>query len=199
MVELPEGRMKSREGTVVDADDLISETQGLARAEVVERYQITPEAADERSRKIALAAIKYQVLKVDIVKNMVFDPGKAIAFEGDTGPYLLYSYARASSILRKTAASPSLAVGDLDPAEVRLAKKIALFPETAAHAAARLSPAIIAGYAFELAQGFNEFYHACQVIGSGEHEGIRISLVTSFRATLGKCLWLLGIEEVDEM
>ena len=104
MVELPEGKMKSREGTVVDADDLIAETRELAGEELRGRYALSERAVEERSLKIALAAIKYQLLKVDIAKTMVFDPKKAISFEGDTGPYLLYSYARASSILRKAAA-----------------------------------------------------------------------------------------------
>jgi arginyl-tRNA synthetase len=198
MVELPEGRMKSREGTVVDADDLIRDTQELAKAEVRERYALSDEGMEERSLKIALAAIKYQLLRVDIAKNMVFDPKKAIAFEGDTGPYLLYSYARASSILRKAGAMPAPAIGTLDQSEVRLVKKIGRFPEAVQGAYDKLSPSLVAAYGFELAQVFNEFYHACPVIGS-DTAGFRLALVDRFRTVLKKCLWLLGIEEIEEM
>ena len=202
MVELPEGKMKSREGTVVDADDLIKETKNLAKQEVVERYKELSDAeAEDRSLKIALAAIKYQLLKIDIAKNMIFDPKKAISFEGDTGPYLLYSYARASSIIRKAGGERAAAIAEsLQPAETRLVKKIAFFPSAIKFAHDRLSPSVIANYAFELAQVFNEFYHANQVIGSGgDVENFRVGLVASFRATIGKCLGLLGIETVEEM
>jgi len=205
MVELPEGKMKSREGTVVDADDLIKATQELAMAGLKERYALSAEEAEDRSRKIALAAIKYQLLKVDIAKNMVFDPAKAIAFEGDTGPYLLYGYARASSILRKAGAAgeagvlpPIAPAAALEPGEIRLVKKISLFPGTVRAACDKLSASLIATYAFELAQAFNEFYHACPVIGS-DTAGFRLALVKCFRATLKKCLWLLGIDEIEEM
>jgi arginyl-tRNA synthetase len=201
MVELPEGKMKSREGTVVDADDLIKETQALAKSEIGERYQLSAEALEERSLKIALAAIKYQLLKVDFAKTMVFDPKKAIAFEGDTGPYLLYSYARAASILRKASANaisgaepPAL----LDPSELRLVKKLGGFPDAVSFSYEKLSPSIIATYGFELAQSFNEFYHACPVIGS-DAAGFRVALVKGFMSVLKKCLWLLGIEEIEEM
>jgi arginyl-tRNA synthetase len=198
MVELPEGKMKSREGTVVDADDLIRATQDLARTEIKERYALSAEATEDRSLKIALAAIKYQLLKVDIAKNMVFDPKAAISFEGDTGPYLLYSYARASSIIRKAGTVLPTAVGDLEASEIRLIKKVGAFPETVGAACDKLSASLIATYAFELAQVFNEFYHACPVIGS-EQAGFRLALVKCFRTTLKKCLWLLGIEEIEEM
>jgi arginyl-tRNA synthetase len=206
MVELPEGKMKSREGTVVDADDLIKATQEMAMAELKERYALSAGAMEDRGRKIALAAIKYQLLKVDIAKNMVFDPAKAIACEGDTGPYLLYSYARASSILRKAGAAGeagvlppiALTAAALEPSEIRLVKKIAMFPGTVRAACDKLSASLIATYAFELAQAFNEFYHACPVIGS-DTAAFRLALVKCFRATLKKCLWLLGIEEIEEM
>jgi arginyl-tRNA synthetase len=198
MVELPEGKMKSREGTVVDADDLIAATQDLAAAEIRERYQLDAKAMEERSLKIALAAIKYQLLKVDIAKNMVFDPKKAISFEGDTGPYLLYSYARASSILRKAGQVPPAAIGTIEPVEVSLVKKIDAFPEAVRAAYDRLAASLIATYAFDLSQKFNEFYHTCPVIGSNA-AAFRLSLVGCFRATLKKCLWLLGIDEIEEM
>ncbi|KMQ53007.1 Arginyl-tRNA synthetase [Chitinispirillum alkaliphilum] len=198
MVELPEGKMKSREGTVVDADDLITETQELARNELVKRYELSESELSDRSLKIALAAIKYQLLKVDITKNMVFDPKKAISFEGDTGPYLLYSYARSSSILRKKSAPQGFEIGQPEPSEIKLAKKISLFPTAVAYAAQKMSPTVIAGFAFELAQSFNEFYHNCQVINS-ESEAFRLNLVSLFRSTLSKSLDMLGIEKIEEM
>ncbi|MBN2037251.1 MAG: arginine--tRNA ligase [Chitinispirillaceae bacterium] len=199
MVELPEGKMKSREGIVVDADDLIAATRDLAKAEVRERYALSDQDLEERSLRIALAAIKYQLLRVDIAKNMVFDPQKAIAFEGDTGPYLLYSYARASSIIRKAGDVPEAATPDaLEPSEARLVKKIARFPDAVRGAYDKLSPSLIAAYGFELAQQFNEFYHACPVIGS-DTAGFRLALVDRFRSVIKKCLWLLGIEEIEEM
>lgn len=198
MVELPEGRMKSREGTVVDADDLIKETKNLAAEELKERYQLTEEEMEDRSLKIALSAIKYTLLKIDITKNMLFDPKKAISFEGDTGPYLLYSYARASSILRK-AGLPEFSIPTTqENPETKLIKKLYSFSTAVKYADERLSPSVIANYAFDLSQIFNEFYHSCQVIGS-ENEAFRLNLVNAFRTVLGKCLWLLGIETIEEM
>ncbi|MBN1578659.1 MAG: arginine--tRNA ligase [Chitinispirillaceae bacterium] len=200
MVELPEGKMKSREGTVVDADDLINETKNLAAEEVGSRYRLDDAETGQRSLAIALAAIKYQLLRVDIGKTMLFDPKKAISFEGDTGPYLLYSYARASSILRKAPAVPSAiaAGGDFNGSEIALIKQLDRFPEAAAFAGDKLSPSIIANYGFGLAQAFNEFYHASPVIGS-DREQFRLRLVAAFRAVLKNCLWLLGIEAIEEM
>ncbi len=198
MVELPEGKMKSREGTVVDADDLMAETQKLAADELEKRYSLSEEEIEQRSLTIALAAIKYQLLKVDITKNMVFDPKKAISFEGDTGPYLLYSYARASSILRKKAAPNSYAPTQMEQSEIKLLKKIGFFPSAVSSAYQRLSPSVLATYSFELAQSFNEFYHSCQVIGN-EYEAFRLNLVSLFRSTLSRCLDLLGVETIEEM
>jgi len=202
MVELPEGKMKSREGTVVDADDLIGGTSDLAAEEVRTRYQLSPEEVNARSLTIALAAIKYQLLRVDTSKNMLFDPKKAISFEGDTGPYLLYSYARASSIIRKSGASVTAGTATLpaefNASEVALARKISCFPEAVAGAYRKMSPSLVAAYAFELSQAFNEFYHNSPVLGS-TCAAFRLQLVGTFRAVLKNCLWLLGIEAIEEM
>jgi arginyl-tRNA synthetase len=200
MVELPEGKMKSREGTVVDADDLINETKLLAAEEVRNRYTLDESEIEERSLKIALAAIKYQLLRVDISKNMLFDPRKAISFEGDTGPYLLYGYARASSILRKAgSATDSQTLPDeVNSSEAALLRKLDFFPEAVTMASGKLSPSVIANYAFECAQSFNEFYHNCPVIGS-EREPFRLRLVSAFRNVIKGCLWILGIEAIEEM
>ncbi|MDG5814459.1 arginine--tRNA ligase [Chitinispirillales bacterium ANBcel5] len=198
MVELPEGKMKSREGTVVDADDLIAQTQELAKDELAARYSLSEEEMELRSHRITLAAIKYQLLKVDITRTMVFDPKKAISFEGDTGPYLLYSYARASSILRKANVTEDYTINDLHNSEIKLFKKIGFFPSIIQTASKRLSPSVIACYSFELSQLFNEFYHNCKVIDSKE-EAFRLNLVRLFRKTLSTCLDLLGIEKIEEM
>jgi arginyl-tRNA synthetase len=198
MVELPEGKMKSREGTSVDADDLIRDTALLAEEEVRKRYDLAEAETKERALKIALAAVKYQLLKTDTSKNMLFNPKEAIRFEGDTGPYILYTYARASSILRKTVEAPVFGAWEANPYEARLLKKIDQFPEFVQTAGARLAPSLLAGYAFELAQVFNEFYHECPVLKS-EWAGYRIALVQVFRSVIGKCLDLLGIEKIEEM
>ncbi len=198
MVELPEGRMKSREGTVVDADDIVSDTKELAREEVAGRYELAGDELDERSLRIALAALKYTLLKIDTGKNMVFNPKQAISFEGDTGPYLLYSYARASSILRKLDSEPRIEIGEPDDYEARLVKQLARFPTVVRSAQDRLMPSLVAGYAFVLAQVFNEFYHACPVLKS-DKAGFRIALVRGFRTVLKDCINLLGIDEIEEM
>jgi arginyl-tRNA synthetase len=199
MVNLPEGRMKSREGTIVDADDLIEKTRKLAEKGLVTRgAKLSKKELGERSLKIALAAIKYNLLKIDIRKNMVFNPKEAIAFEGDTGPYLLYSYARASSIVRKVKSKKRVKILDLKSEEIRLLKKIDSFGEVVGKAYGSLAPNLVANYCYELAQMFNEFYHACPVLGSAE-EGFRLALVSKFRETLGNGLGLLGIDVVEEM
>jgi len=198
MVELPSGKMKSREGTVVDADDLIEETQALARAELAQRYTLTEEEMDTRSLKIALAAIKYQILKVMFAKNILFDPAQAIKFEGDTGPYLLYSYARASSILKKAGNHEVQVSGEPEDYEMVLLRKLAQFPDIVRVASERLSPSIICVYANELAQAFNEFYHNCPVL-RGPDRDYRLTLVHAFRSVMRTLLNLLSIEEIEEM
>jgi arginyl-tRNA synthetase len=148
--------------------------------------------------KIAVAAIKYSMLKQDSKKNIIFDRNQAISFEGDTGPYLLYSYARASSIGRKVKSKKAVKIVDLKDVEIRLLKKIDSFPDVVAKAYENLAPNLIANYCFELSKLFNEFYHSCPVLGSIE-EGFRLKLVEAFRITLGKGMNLLGIEVLEEM
>ncbi len=198
MVELPDGRIKSREGKKADADDLILNMQELSKKELEKRDKLGKKELEERSLKIALAAIKYILLKVDIRKNVVFNPGEAVNFEGDTGPYLLYSYARASSIIRKVKSKKAVKIIDLKTEEIKLFKKIMQFEDVVKKAYETLSPNLIANYCFELASLFNEFYHACPVLGSGE-EGFRLKLVDCFRGVLGAGLGLLGIGVLEEM
>ncbi|HBR24180.1 MAG TPA: arginine--tRNA ligase, partial [Firmicutes bacterium] len=184
MIELPEGKMKSREGTVVDADDFIWETAALAAEEVNKRWQLSEAEVKERSLKIALAAIKYQLLKTETGKNMVFNPKEALRFEGDTGPYVLYSYARASSILRKSDVPLDANPWEVSEFEVRLLKKIYLFTDIVKLAGARLTPSTLSNYLFDLCRNFNEFYHECPVLRS-EVAGQRLALVTAFRNVCG--------------
>lgn len=154
---------------------------------------------ESRSIKIALAAIKYFLLKRDVKKNMIFNPKESINFEGDTGPYLLYSYARAKSILKKAKPKKQeMYFGELEPKEIELIKKISQFKDIVANAYKNLNPSLIANYSYQLAQIFNEFYHDCPVIGS-DKEKFRIMLVEIFADVLKSSLNLLGIETLEEM
>ena len=200
MVVLPEGKMKSREGTVVDADDLIDEVNSLAREELEARYRLPAEELTRRSHKIAMAAINYNLLKVDVFKNMIFNPQESISFEGDTGPYILYTYARASSIVRKFGKTISydLPIKIVEEAENLLVKKINEFPGMVEQAAEKYNPSLIAHYSFDLAKIFNEFYHTCPVIHS-EHENSRIRLIEAFRTIMKNSLYLLVIDAIEEM
>ncbi len=206
MVNLPEGRMKSREGTVVDADDLIDHVQQLVKKELLSRYKLAKKELEERSLKIALSAIKYFLLKVDVRKDMIFNPKESISFEGDTGPYILYSYARASSIMRKAKQkkkSYSLEDMKFEEPEAALIKKLVEFKEVLSKAYTELNPSLMANYSYQLAKTFNDFYHNCPVINSDKDdetkEGFRIDLVSSFRQILKNSLYLIGIETLEEM
>jgi arginyl-tRNA synthetase len=202
MVNLPEGRMKSREGTVVDADDLIDEVQKLVKKELKSRYKLSDQELEEKSLKITLAAIKYLLLRVDIKKDMIFNPKESVDFEGDTGSYLLYSYARASSILAKLkdkkqdkrTAEPE----ELEEKEIALVKKLSDFKSIILKSINELNPSLIANYSYQLSHIFNEFYHSCPVIGS-EKEAFRVDLVTCFRQIMKTSLQLLGIEPLEKM
>jgi len=198
MVSLPGGKMSSREGTAVSADDLIDETVEIAKKSILDRASGEVSNLDERARKIALAAIKYALLKVDVPRRIIFDSSKALSFEGDTGPYLLYSYARASSIIRKVKSKAKINIGELEGPEVKLIKKIDGFEDVLKRAYEGLAPNLIANYCFELAKDFNEFYHACPVLGS-KSEGFRLALVGAFRVVMGKSLGFLGIEKLESM
>jgi arginyl-tRNA synthetase len=201
MVNLPEGRMKSREGTIVDADDLIDEVQGLVKKELKSRYKLSKKELEQKSLKITLAAVKYILLRVDTKKDMIFNPKESIDFEGDTGSYLLYSYARASSILAKMKTKDKkeeIPLQELEETEIALVKKLSDFKNILSKTFNELNPSIIANYSYQLSQIFNEFYHACPVIGS-EKEAFRVDLVTCFRQVLKNSLYLLGIEPLEKM
>ncbi len=201
MVNLPEGRMKSREGTIVDADELIKEVQELVKKELKSRDKLSKKQLEDKSLNIALAAIKYILLRVDTKKDMIFNPKESIDFEGETGPYLLYSYARACSILSKLKNKFNNSEKDfneLDDKEAELVKKLADFKKTTKKAFTELNPSVIANYSYQLSKIFNEFYHACPVIGS-EKQSFRVGLVASFKDVLGKSLTLMGIEPMEKM
>src|SRR3989338_1398767 len=199
MVELPEGRMKSREGTVVDADDLIEQIQNMAKDELMKRDDLSKGEVEKRSLVIALAALKYTMLKQDLRKNIIFNPKEAIHFEGDTGPYLLYSLARANSIIKKVVKKKNeFSISSISESERKLVTELGKFPEIVENSCKELSPNLIAHYAYNLAQTFNEFYHSSQVIGS-EEEGFRLALVRSFVQVMENALDLLGIPVLKEM
>ncbi|MBU2576751.1 MAG: arginine--tRNA ligase [Nanoarchaeota archaeon] len=199
LIRLPTGKMSSRTGDNVLYSDFKKEIVEYARKGLSERVSgLSKNELDARSLVIAVAAIKYSMLKQDMGKTIVFDKKEALRFEGDTGPYLLYSYARASSIVRKVKSKKAVKILDLKDSEVRLLKKINSFEEIVAKAYENLAPNLIANYAFELSQMFNEFYHSCPVLGS-EEEGFRLKLVDAFRITLKKSLDLLGIDVLESM
>ena len=148
--------------------------------------------------KISIASIKYAMLKQGPNKVIVFVREDALDFEGNTGPYLQYSYARASSIMKKSKKSPKLNQEAIDEQEVVLVKKLGMFPEIASHSYSQLNPSLLANYSYELAQIFNEFYHSSKVIDD-DREEFRLALVESFRIVLKSCLNLLGIDVIEEM
>lgn len=206
MVELPEGKMKSREGTVVDADDLIATMVADAGETAAERLAEMPEdEAREVARKVGLGALKYFLLKVDPKKNMLFNPKESIDFNGDTGPFIQYTYARIRSVLRKAAESGFDANTDVlaepNKKEAALIQKIDDFRNVVAEAGKKYSPAVIAKYCYELAKEYNQFYHDFSILKE-ENEPVRnlrleLSAVTA--RTLKAGLALLGIEVPERM
>ena len=208
MVELPEGKMKSREGTVVDADDLIEKMYQEAKAtsEASGKLDGIPEEERERLyRMIGLGALKYFILKVDPKKTMLFDPKESIDFNGNTGPFIQYTHARICSILRKAAEAGAAArVGDdaiLSPKEVRLVKLITSYPGKVAEAAAALSPAVLANFSYDLAKEFNQYYHETPVLKEpdGTLLSMRLSLLETLARTLRSAMGILGIELPERM
>ena len=208
MVELPEGKMKSREGTVVDADDLIENMYLEAKKTSEESGKladISPEEKDRLYHMIGLGALKYFIIKVDPKKTMLFNPKESIDFNGNTGPFIQYTHARICSILRKAtvAYSPSDIAEDAQPSakEVRLVKLLDLYPGKVAEAGAALSPAVIANYAYELAKEFNQYYHDTPILKE-ENEAVlkyRLELIAVMARTLRSAMGLLGIELPERM
>lgn len=210
MVELPEGRMKSREGTIVDADDLIKEMIDTARAVSLELGKLSDFSDEEKEdifRKIGLGALKYFILKVDPRKNMLFNPMESIDFNGNTGPFVQYTYARIRSVFRKAeqmGITPDHSVivnSKPGQKEIELIKMLRKFSGTVSEAATGYSPALIANYCYDLSKEYNQFYHDFPILGE-EDEALRnfrlfLSDVTSGILLSG--MWLLGIEMPERM
>ncbi len=209
MVNLSEGKMKSREGTVVDADDLLVELKDLVAAEIREKEREAElEDPEETSRQIALAALNYYLLQVSPYKDIMFKPRESISFSGNTGPYLQYTGARMSSILRKFKyLEKKLARGSFRPEllntadEWEIIKSLASYPETVALSARELNPALLAGQLYELAKTFSRYYHDHQVLHNESSDLVitRITLVQGILQVLKNGLQLIGIPLLEKM
>ena len=209
MVELPEGKMKSREGTVVDADDLMDEMVNTAKEMSMQLGKLndcTKEEADKISTIIGLGALKYFILKVDPRKNMTFNPKESIDFNGNTGPFIQYTYARIQSVLRKAAAdsiSETFDNANVEPneKEVSLIQRLADFPALVDEAGRTYSPALIANYAYELVKEYNQFYHDYSILREENTDvrAFRLSLSRTVGDTVRRAMWLLGIEVPERM
>src|SRR3989344_7553496 len=201
MIYLPEGKMKSREGIVVDADKIVEDIKNLALKEIKKRYKLGKKEIEKRAFEIGMAGLRYFILKYDAAKDFIFDPNETISFEGDTGPYIQYAYARAKSILKKTKFDKEADFNLLkNDKENELIKLLSNFPNVANKAGKDLKPNYIANYSYELAQKFNEFYHSCPVIHEDEKlKNARCLLVLAFAYVIKRCLNLLGINVLEEM
>ena len=208
MVELPNGKMKSREGTVVDADDLIEAMIADARAtseELGKAADMTEEEKQETARIVGMGALKYFILKVDARKNMLFNPEESIDFNGNTGPFIQYTYARIRSILRKAEAEGIEAKADVDTElnekEVALIQKMSEYGAAVAQAGKDYSPSGIANYCYELTKAFNQFYHDYSILGAEttELKQMRLALAANVAKTIKNGMGLLGIEVPERM
>ena len=209
MVELPSGKMKSREGTVVDADDLVEEMINVARkmsAELGKLDTLSPEEAEKTFKIIALGALKYFILKVDPKKNMMFNPEESIDFNGNTGPFIQYTYARIRSVLRKAEEqgiriTHELKIEQLSVKEKDIVKRIALFPSVVKEAGDNFSPAVIANYSFELVKEYNQFYHDHSILSepNPETKNFRLVLSSTVADVIKLAMSLLGIEVPERM
>ena len=210
MVELPEGKMKSREGTVVDADDLMAEMINTAKetsGELGKLDGLTQEEADNIARIVGLGALKYFILKVDARKNMTFNPKESIDFNGNTGPFIQYTYARIQSVLRK-AAEAGIVIPEIIPAGLELSAKeegliqmLADFKSVVKQAGSDYNPSIIANYAYDLVKEYNQFYHDFSILRE-ENEALKVFRL-ALSANVGKivktAMGLLGIEVPERM
>ena len=208
MVELPSGKMKSREGTVVDADDLMDEMSETARTMSAELGKLDGYSEDDKNEiftTVGLGALKYFILKVDPRKNMTFDPVESVDFNGNTGPFIQYTHARIRSVLRKAEESglePGI-VKDLEPnpKEIDLIKRIYFFPEIVSDAGHDLNPAVIANYCYELAKQFNQFYHDYSIMNAESESSKKFRLLLSgvVVRTIATSMQLLGMEMPERM
>lgn len=208
MVELPEGKMKSREGTVVDADDLMEEMKNTARE--VSRSMgkldgLSNDEIEQIAETVGMGALKYFLLKVDPRKNMVFNPKESIDFNGNTGPFIQYTYARIRSVLRRAdeAAMERTDYGAVTPndKEIDLIQHLADFPDVVKEAGASFSPALIANYAYELVKEYNQFYHDCPILREEDTavRSLRLALSDATARVVRTAMWLLGINVPERM
>ena len=205
MVDLPHGKMKSREGTVVDADDLMREMSGTAAKiseELGKLEGMSQEDKDELYHTIGLGALKYFILKVDPKKRILFDPESSVDFAGNTGPFIQYTYARIQSILRKAPeASPQAAVANIDEREKEIIKHLLDYPVVVQQAASQYSPALIANYSYDLVKLFNSFYQNISILGEEDagQRDFRIALSREVSLILQQSMSLLGIQLPSRM
>ncbi|MFN4085094.1 MAG: arginine--tRNA ligase [Spirosomataceae bacterium] len=210
MVDLPTGKMKSREGTVVDADDLVKEMIETAEETTRSRGKIddfSPEEASNLFKMLALGALKYFLLKVEPKKRMLFNPQESIDFQGNTGPFIQYTHARIQSILRKAQAQdivvPQVVSTDLHltGSEVALIQLLNDYPNQLAKAGLEYAPSILANYAFDVAKQFNSFYAECSVLNEANLEirNFRLALIDQVAKTLKKSMYLLGVNVPERM
>lgn len=192
-------KLSTRKGKTIFMEEVLEETKALAKKEILKREKLTSNQLEERSLAIARAAIFYGDLKNYRTHNMIFDISKFISFEGDTGPYLLYTFARARSILKKAQYKKTkFKVENLSNIEKSLISHLASFSDVIAHSASNYDPSEIAKYSYKISQVFNEFYHNTKVIGS-DNESFRLALVDSFSYVLKNALNLLGINIIERM
>ena len=208
MVDLPSGKMKSREGTVVDADDLMAEMieeAGKQTRELGKIDEMDEESANELYEMIGIGALKFFLLKVDPKKRMMFNPDESIQLQGHTGPFIQYTHARIRSIVRKAATldikGESAQVDTLLPHEQNLISMLSAYPDKVAEAAHAYSPALIAGYAYDLAKEYNQFYQAIPIFSEGDRKklALRVALSGQVGEILGKSMGLLGIKVPERM
>ena len=208
MVELPNGKMKSREGTVVDADDLmaqmIADAKEISKDKVNTLPDITEEEANEIARVVGLGALKYFILKVDPRKNMLFNPEESIDFNGNTGPFIQYTYARIQSVLRKAGENNSefnIQNSKLESKELALIQRLVDYPAAVRQAGDEFSPAVIANYAYALACDFNSFYHDHSILNEADEQkrALRLMLAQTVAKVIKSAMALLGIEVPNRM
>ena len=206
MVELPNGKMKSREGTVVDADDLmdkmVEDAREISKDKVNTLQGITEDEANEIARKVGLGALKYFILKVDPRKNMLFNPAESIDSNGNTGPFIQYTYARIQSVLRKAEANgQQLIANSLEEKELALIQRLCEYPSIVRAAGDEFSPAIICNYAYALACDFNSFYHDLSILNEpdADKRALRLLLAKNVAKVLCSSMALLGIEMPERM
>ena len=206
MVELPNGKMKSREGTVVDADDLmdkmVEDAKEISKDKVNTLQGITEEEANEIARKVGMGALKYFILKVDPRKNMLFNPEESIDFNGNTGPFIQYTYARIQSVLRKAESWEKSALScQLEEKELTLIQRLTDYPVVVRQAGDDFSPAVVCNYAYALACDFNSFYHDLSILNEPDasKKALRLLLAKNVAKVLYSAMALLGIEMPERM